>query len=88
MCLTKLGGRIEDTSNLRYFISVGMRLTCAHFVALSRTLNLVSSNLVGGDGNAPRGNFLTYYANSFTDCRKGHHPLFFTIVQRTARIRT
>jgi len=30
--------------------------------------------MVGGDGNAPRGNFLTYYANGFTDRRKGHHP--------------
>jgi len=35
-----------------------------------------SANLVGDDGNAPRGNFPTYYADGFTDRCQGHHPMY------------
>lgn len=39
--------------------------------------DIICFYMVGGDGNAPRGNFLTYYANGFTDRRQGHHPYIY-----------
>jgi len=36
-------------------------------------------NMVGDDGNAPRGNFPTYYADGFTDRCRGHHPIYYWI---------
>jgi hypothetical protein len=42
--------------------------------ALLLPLSYSGIKLVGVDGNAPRGNFPTYYADGFTDRCRGQHP--------------